>query len=167
MFFKLSCWAALSGRRIDRPWPACQLDSAAQQESSKNKTVLGHPAGPFQKSNCTRPPRGRTVYLDFFPRPPSSVSYSIVLPGQWPWLYDIILLFESPRYRTCRDASGPCCTCSALLSSTSSPSSALASTSGSSSSSEGGGGSTTKDSGTLHSDCLFVCSLTKYTPLHH
>ena len=71
--------AASSGSRIDRPSSACQLDSAAQQESLKNKTVLGHPAGPFQKSNCTRPPRGRTVYFDFCPRPPPSVPYSIIL----------------------------------------------------------------------------------------
>ena len=64
LFFKVSCWAAPSnwqltrppraasfGRRIDWPWAACQLDSAAQQESLKNKTVLGHPSGPFQKSH--------------------------------------------------------------------------------------------------------------------
>ena len=70
--------AASSGRRIDRPWPACQLDEAAQQESLKNKTVLGHPAVPFQKSNCTRPPCGRTVYFDFRPRPPPSVPHSII-----------------------------------------------------------------------------------------
>ena len=44
----------------------------------KNKTVLGHPAVPFQNSNCTRPPRGRTVYFDFRPRPSPSVPYSIV-----------------------------------------------------------------------------------------
>ena len=72
--------AASSGRRIDRPWPACQLDSAAQQESLKNKTVLGHPAGLFQKSKCTRPPRGRTVYFDFQPSPPPSVPYGLCTP---------------------------------------------------------------------------------------
>ena len=70
--------AASSGRRIDRAWPPCQLDLAAQQESLKNKTVLGHPAGPFQKLNFTRPYiLRRTVYFDFCPRPPPSVPYSI------------------------------------------------------------------------------------------
>ena len=70
--------AASSGRRIDRPRPACQLDSAARQDSLKNQTVLGHPAGQFEKSNCTRPHRRRTIYLDFRPRPPPSGPYSIV-----------------------------------------------------------------------------------------
>ena len=69
---------ASSGCQIDRPWPACQLDSAARQVSSKNQTGLGHPAGAFKKSNFTRPPRGRTIYFDFRPRPPPSVPYSII-----------------------------------------------------------------------------------------
>ena len=73
--------AASSGRRIDRPRPACQLDEAAQQESSKNKTVRGHPAGPLQKSNCTRPHRGRTVYFDFWPSPPPLVPYGWAING--------------------------------------------------------------------------------------
>ena len=72
--------AASSGRRIDRPRPACQLDSAARQDSLKNQTVLGHPAGRLEKSNCTRPPRGRTVYFDFRPSPPPSVPYGLCTP---------------------------------------------------------------------------------------
>ena len=76
--------AASSGRRIDRPWPACQLDSAARQESSKNQILLGHPAGRYEKSNFTRQTRGRTVYFDFWPCPPPSVPYSILLtPPLW------------------------------------------------------------------------------------
>ena len=83
--------AASSGRRIDRPRPACQLDKAARQDTLKNQTVQGHPAGRLEKSNCTRPPRGRTVYFDFRPRPPPSVPYSIVytseplMPNSEPW----------------------------------------------------------------------------------
>ena len=52
--------ATSSGRRIDRPRPACQLDSAARQDSLKNQTVLGRPAGQFEKMNCTRV-HGRSV----------------------------------------------------------------------------------------------------------
>ena len=37
--------AASSGRRIDRPRPAYQLDSAALQDTLKNQTVQGRPAG--------------------------------------------------------------------------------------------------------------------------
>ena len=78
-------WNGTAGWPIDpatahghlrRPRPVAGLiGSAAQQESLKNKTVVGHPAVPFQKSNCTRPPRGRTVYFYFWPRPPPSVPY--------------------------------------------------------------------------------------------
>ena len=73
-----NCPAGWPGRRIYRPRPACQLDSAARQDSLKNQTVLGHPAGQFDKSNCTRPHRRRTIYLAFRPRPPPSGPYSII-----------------------------------------------------------------------------------------
>ena len=47
-----------------RPHP---IDKPASADRSGNRT----------RSNCTWPPRGRTVYLDFWPRPPPSVPYSI------------------------------------------------------------------------------------------
>ena len=65
-----------------RPRPIDKPASAARQDSLKNQTVLGHPAGQFEKSNCTRPHRRRTIYLDFRPRPPPSGPYSIVQVGQ-------------------------------------------------------------------------------------
>ena len=79
--------AASSGRRIDRPWPACQLDEAARQESSNNQTLRGHPAGRYEKSNYTRQTRGRTVYFDFWPSPPPSVPYGLCTPLRPKWSF--------------------------------------------------------------------------------
>ena len=79
--------AASSGRRIDRPWPACQLDSAARQESSKNQILLGHPAGRYEKSNSMRKTRGRTVYFDFWPSPPPSVPYGLCTSLRPKWSF--------------------------------------------------------------------------------
>ena len=70
LFFKLSCWAAESS------WQAGQARSIRRPDEA----AVGHPAGPFQKSNCTRPPRGRTVYFDFWPSPPPLVPYGLCTP---------------------------------------------------------------------------------------
>ena len=72
---RLVNWTRPPGRTV---WKT-KLYSAARQDSLKKWTVLGHTAGQFEKSNCTRTPRGRTVYLDFWPSPPPSGSYGLCI----------------------------------------------------------------------------------------
>ena len=72
-------YTILTGGMVTQPKVLIYGPPAVRPSTLKNQTVRGQPAGQFQKSNCTRPHRRRTIYLDFRPSPPPSGPYGLCI----------------------------------------------------------------------------------------